>query len=308
MSSNRHSPLCAILALLAAFTAHGAFPSQASAMRILLTNDDGYSSPGIQAMRSALVAAGHDVVLVAPLVNQSGRGGALDTRVGATVEIREQAPDVWSVDGTPSDAVRAGLHAIMAADPPDLVVSGSNFGQNLGQPSSLYSGTIQAALVGVFADIPAIAVSVGVLPEEARATPIPFPSTIAAFAPTAAMTVRLIARLESTQGSGSFLPARTMLNINVPPPYGSLRGTRFTRLGAAADFEFVWEDRFGAVAAGGGRLLINIAFPATADAVSNSDREAYGQHYVSISLFDGNVDVDSVRSLPVRTRLASFTP
>ena len=103
------------------------------ALDILLTNDDGWDAPGIGSVRQALVDAGHRVTLVAPLEQQSGRGGAMNTNFGEEVAVVEEAPGIWSVDGTPTDSVRAALDVILHDDWPDLVVSGSNFGPNLGQ-------------------------------------------------------------------------------------------------------------------------------------------------------------------------------
>ena len=75
------------------------------ALRILLTNDDGYDSPGIVAMRDALAGAGHSVTVVAPQENRSGSSSSSTT--AGTLDLVEQRPGVWSVSGTPADAVRA---------------------------------------------------------------------------------------------------------------------------------------------------------------------------------------------------------
>jgi 5'/3'-nucleotidase SurE len=118
-----------------------AYAAEREPLRILLTNDDGYDAPGIRAMHERLVAAGHDVTLVAPLNDQSGSGIRVTTQ--GKLYYEDHAPAVWSVDGTPADAVLVGLQHILADDPPDLVVSGANFGPNLGYAGS--SGTVGAA-------------------------------------------------------------------------------------------------------------------------------------------------------------------
>ncbi|MDX1650699.1 MAG: 5'/3'-nucleotidase SurE, partial [Myxococcota bacterium] len=144
----------ALLVLLAPSAAAGA-------LRILVTNDDGVGSPGIRALRTALADAGHHVVVVAPRTNQSGKGASLRTDVGGAAALQQPEPGVWSVDGTPADAVRAALDAVLADAAPDLVVSGLNFGPNLGRPGAVGSGTVGAALTAVHRGVPALATSVG---------------------------------------------------------------------------------------------------------------------------------------------------
>ncbi len=276
---------------------------QAGPLAVLLTNDDGFDSPGIRAMRGALLAAGHDVTIVAPLDQQSGKGGSLDTDVGGFVDVIEQEPKIWSVASTPSDSVRAALGAVLADSPPDLIVSGSNFGQNLGQTGTAASGTIGAALAGLFADIPAIAVSVGLDFAEAGETPIPFPSTLAAFGPTAEFTVRLIEQLQRTARDGELLPERTILNVNVPVPFDSVKGVEITRLARSADFDFVWRDVSGVIPTGGGPVLIDVEVAQGPDPAKDSDTNAYLQDFISISLLDGDMSAAKSESKRLGKRL-----
>ena len=91
-------------------------------------------------------AAGHHVTLVAPLTNQSGSGARFTTR--GVLDFTEQSTGVWTVDGSPADAVRVALtHHLKGSDAPDLVISGANFGQNLGYAST--SGTVGAATASI---------------------------------------------------------------------------------------------------------------------------------------------------------------
>ncbi len=116
-------------------------------LKILLTNDDGFDSEGIMAMRQALIDDGHDVTIVAPADQQSGKGGSINTGAfdftpgGGTMQLTKHAEGIWSLAGTPADSVKAGLNIVLDDDPPDLVVSGLNEGQNLGKPGSNASGT-----------------------------------------------------------------------------------------------------------------------------------------------------------------------
>lgn len=180
------------------------------ALDILLTNDDGWDSPGITAVAAALTAAGHRVTVVAPLSQQSGSG--MKITLGELV-VTEQHPGVWSVDGSPADAVGVGLQHVLRDAPPDLVVSGANFGQNLGN-NVMISGTVGAAMMAVMHGVPAIAVSVGLDLAEAGAEPR-FPSTLAAFPGAAAFTARLVDSLAARRADG-LLPPGQIVNVNYP--------------------------------------------------------------------------------------------
>lgn len=192
----------------------------ADGLNILVTNDDGFDSPGIEAVAEALRAAGHGVTVVAPLKQQSGSGMKIST---TELELVEQAPGVWSVTGTPADAIGVALQYVMRDTPPDLVISGANFGQNLGS-NVLISGTVGAAMMAVMHGVPAVAVSVGLDLSEATSEPR-FGSTIAAFPGAARFTARLVAALASNRADG-LLPAGHVLNVNYParaegaPPVG----------------------------------------------------------------------------------------
>jgi len=205
-----------------------------ASLRILLTNDDGYDAPGLRALRDALVAAGHEVVTVAPAHNQSGKGGSMNTHAfdytpgKGLMKLVDTTPGdanpVWSLDGTPLDSLKAGLSVVMAGAPPDLVVSGLNFGQNLGIDGSTSSGTMGAALGALVRGIPSMAGSVGIVFEERDAH---FRSTTEAFPLAAAFMVKLVERFESAGG----LPRGVrMLNVNFPVPWSALKGVRRSRL------------------------------------------------------------------------------
>ena len=102
--------------------------ASAKPLRILLTNDDGYLAPGIRAMRTTLLDAGHQVFLIAPESNQSGSGTSISPQ---GIMVQAHGHGVWSVEGRPADAVRYALGHLMKDAPPDLVISGINFGQML---------------------------------------------------------------------------------------------------------------------------------------------------------------------------------
>ncbi len=123
-------------------------------MRILISNDDGYLAPGIIALAEALVPIA-DVVVVAPDNNRSGCSNSLT--LDRPLSLLRAANGFYFVNGTPSDCVHIALTALLDYTP-DLVVSGINQGQNMGD-DTLYSGTVAAATEGFLFGIPAIAFS-----------------------------------------------------------------------------------------------------------------------------------------------------
>uniref|UniRef100_A0A7C2K1F1 5'-nucleotidase SurE n=1 Tax=Schlesneria paludicola TaxID=360056 RepID=A0A7C2K1F1_9PLAN len=125
---------------------------------ILLANDDGIHSPGLQALADALAEWG-DVTVVAPQIEQSGVGHTI-TYLHPLLAHREHRGGKffgWRVEGSPADCVRLGILEFCPRQP-DLVISGINAGCNVGI-NVLYSGTVAAAIEGAFFGIPAIAVS-----------------------------------------------------------------------------------------------------------------------------------------------------
>jgi len=132
-------------------------------LRILVTNDDGVMAPGINAAVQALRALPHSsVVVVAPLTNESGTGGR--TTSGKLVVSRSHTASVYpaiAVHGDPADTIRWAITDHGVTHRPDLVVSGINFGQNIG-PSVDGSGTVGAARAAASVGVPAIAVSQGI--------------------------------------------------------------------------------------------------------------------------------------------------
>lgn len=127
-------------------------------MRILLTNDDGIQAVGIRDLYKGLVAAGHDVLVAAPISEQSAVGHAITIAMPLRVkEFAENGFKGLGVSGTPADCVKLAL-TTLCDTPPDLVVSGINAGANVGV-DILYSGTVSAATEGALMGYPAVAVS-----------------------------------------------------------------------------------------------------------------------------------------------------
>src|SRR5437016_360656 len=123
--------------------------------RILVTNDDGIYSEGIRKLAKSLEPLG-DVTIVAPDREQSAASHALT--LNHPLRLLQLEDKAWIVDGTPTDCVNLGVLKLMRDARPDLVVSGINFGPNLGDDVT-YSGTISAAFEGSLLNIPSIALS-----------------------------------------------------------------------------------------------------------------------------------------------------
>ena len=123
-------------------------------MRILISNDDGYRARGIIALRDALKGLG-DLTVVAPDRNRSGASNSLTLEMPLRVDQAE--PDVYFVQGTPTDCVHLAISGLFPFEP-DMVVSGINDGSNLGD-DVLYSGTVAAATEGRFLGKSAVAIS-----------------------------------------------------------------------------------------------------------------------------------------------------
>jgi len=175
--------------------------------RILVTNDDGVFSEGIKLLAKALEPLA-EVTLVAPDREQSATGHALTLQ--RPLRMRQIGERVYSVDGTPTDCVNLGVLWLMRDQLPDLVVSGINFGSNLGDDVT-YSGTVSATFEGTLQGIPSVAFSQQVAK--------PF-----SFAPGAAFAARLVEILLHNE-----LPPDLLLNVNFPA--GEFRGVRLTKLG-----------------------------------------------------------------------------
>jgi len=123
--------------------------------RILVTNDDGIYSEGLRKLADACRPLG-DVVIVAPDREQSAASHALT--LNRPLRLLQIAEREWIVDGTPSDCVNLAILKLFKGELPDLIVSGINFGPNLGDDVT-YSGTISAAFEGALLNIPSIAFS-----------------------------------------------------------------------------------------------------------------------------------------------------
>ena len=194
-------------------------------MKILVSNDDGYLSTGINALIDALEGVA-DVTVVAPDRNRSAASSSLT--LSRPLRVAEYGPKRYKVDGTPSDCVHLAVTGFLDEEP-DLVVSGINHGANLGD-DVIYSGTVAAAMEGRFLGLPTIAVSlVGKSLVGAQLTH---------FDTAARVAVELVQKIERAG-----LKPDTVLNVNVPDrPYEELTGIVATRLGFRHKSEQILKD------------------------------------------------------------------
>lgn len=230
-------------------------PPMPLAPRILVTNDDGYTSQGIAALMDALDGLG-ELWMVAPEGEQSAVSHALT--LDRPLRVRRVGEKRFAVNGTPTDCVTLSISSLMKDSPPDLVVSGINRGANMGVDVH-YSGTVSAAFEGVILGYPAIAVSQVVGQGMSW--------------DAAAALARELAEWVIEHG----LPEDTLLNANVPlsPP----RGLRLTRLGKRRYTEDVVEQRDPR----GRRIYWIGGGEPVWEAIPGTDFHEVGEGYISVT-------------------------
>ncbi len=183
-------------------------------MKLLLTNDDGIHAEGIKSLSKTLSSC-HDIYIVAPEREMSATGHAITLHKPLRAEELEieGSKRAWAVNGTPSDCVKLAIETILEKKP-DLVISGTNKGSNMGN-DIFYSGTVSAALEGYFMGLPAIAISLAVIDEK----------------PDYSYTSSFLKGF--LQSCDSILQDKQLLlNINIPClPADSIKGVKITALG-----------------------------------------------------------------------------
>ncbi len=227
-------------------------------MHILVANDDGILSPGLQVLAEACQAVAH-VTVVAPDREQSAQSHALTMTRPLRPVLRPDGS--WQVDGTPTDCVLLALESLMP-ERPAFVFSGINHGPNMGE-DVLYSGTVSAAMEAVVLGIPGIAFSFASRRDD----------LLAGYAP---LVTRLVRRITSL----ATFPPNTLLNINLPGiPVDEVAGVRVARLGSRVFSESVakTKDPWGREVfwIGGGKI--------TWTGADDTDHSAVNAGYVSIT-------------------------
>ena len=188
-------------------------------MKILVTNDDGYTAKGLHTLVETLLPYG-EITVVAPKKPQSGMSMAVSMGL-RPIAVRRlgkaDGADWWYLDGTPASCIKFGIDNIFHPQVPDLVVSGINHGSNAAT-AALYSGTLGAAMEGAVNGIPAIGVSLDSFDPDADFSAVRelFPKILE----------RLLPDMERRSG--------LYYNINFPYiPHERIKGVRMCRMGKA---------------------------------------------------------------------------
>ncbi|MCL1073521.1 5'/3'-nucleotidase SurE [Shewanella dokdonensis] len=238
-------------------------------MKILVSNDDGVTAPGIKVLTETLSQLA-DVLTVAPDRNCSGASNSLT--LTNPLRINKLDNGYIAVNGTPTDCVHLAIRELCNGEP-DMVVSGINAGANMGD-DTLYSGTVAAAMEGRFLGLPAVAVSLA-------------GRTLTHYGTAAAYTLKIIEGLKRFP-----IASDQILNINVPDlPMDQIQGIRVTRLGTrhkAEDMVRTTDPH--------GREIFWLGPPGIElDVAEDTDFYAVAQGYVSITPL--TVDLTAYRQL-----------
>lgn len=175
----------------------------------LLTNDDGFLSPGLEALAASLKELG-EIYVVAPDKEKSAT--SLSLSLHRPLRIQTIHSHMYAVDGTPVDCIYLALKRLLPR-PPDLVISGINHGPNLGRQDVAYSGTVAAALQAAFLGLRSMAISL-----------LPDCNNHYFFIEAAAVMKKIIAHFLDHP-----FPAGLALNFNLPPP--PFKGIKIVPLG-----------------------------------------------------------------------------
>ena len=185
-------------------------------MRILCTNDDGINAPGIGIIEDIAKQISDDVWVVAPENEQSGASHSLT--LTSPLRLRTLEERRYAVSGTPTDCVMMACLHILKDQPPDLILSGVNWGSNLADDVT-YSGTIAGAMEGCALNIPSIALSQCYDEEGGR--------HVIDWSPAQVHGPRTVAMLVKAGW-----PSGTLINVNFPAcPAGEVKGVKLVPQG-----------------------------------------------------------------------------
>ena len=224
-------------------------------MRILISNDDGYKADGIIQLAKSLTEIA-EVIVFAPSENKSAASSSLT--IGKPLKPIQIDRNIYAIDATPSDCVHLALCGFIK-ESIDLVVTGINFGANLGD-DVIYSGTVAGAIEGRFLGLPSIAMS------------------LASWECNHFDTAGNIAKILVDQIDKAPLANNTIINVNVPDvPMSEILGIKGTRLGSrhksapsiqdSKDLSLFWIGENGK----------------EADNVEGTDFHAISNNYVSVT-------------------------
>jgi len=250
--------------LLALLTATLLTAAEVARPHVLVTNDDGIDAPGLAALVEAL-RVDYRITVVAPAQEQSGMSHSITYRTPVLVEERPGIEGVrrFAVYAQPATCTRIAVTALLAADPPVLVLAGINRGDNSGRATWL-SATVAGAREGALAGLPAVAYS--------AAAPRGSDPDWAA----AARWARLV--LQRLRVAG--LPAQgQLINVEIPHPAAGACGVLVTRAGMAPNREDRYEEKVGP---NGERLFVNRFAPPDTD-IPGTDVRGLADGFVTVT-------------------------
>ncbi len=227
-------------------------------MNILLVNDDGIHAAGIRALKTHLEAAGHRITVIAPDRERSAASHSLTIR--NEIRVTKIGEREYSVSGTPVDCVVIAIQKLIDPDT-DLVISGINAGQNMGEDIH-YSGTVAAAKEAAFFGHKAVAISINSYQDQL-------------FDTAANWMVKML-----EMGLINLLKPSSVLNINIPNvQMDEVKGIRLTRTGHRKYYNFIkvtqqHEDGFS-YSIGGDKPVW--------DNQKGTDAEAIADNYISLT-------------------------
>lgn len=244
-------------------------------MFILITNDDGISSPGLEVLLKTAVRRGHRVMVCAPAEQQSAASQRI--HLNRPIMVRKYpsryGEEAWEISGSPADCVRLAFEITDTA--PDLCISGINDGENAGC-AVIYSGTVAAAREAVMHNVPAIAVSI-------------MPGADASM--REALAERTFDLAE--QSDLSRLPRFSLININAPAiPSDEWKGLRYSTVSQA-----YYHDSYEHRKSPRGQEYFWIGYGLLMDEPEpGSDYDLLRQGYVTVSVIGGYADLNSQAS------------
>lgn len=244
--------------------AGGSLAQEAPRPHLMLVNDDGVDAPGLAALARAL-QDGYRLTVVAPAVEQSGVGHGITFRTPVLVEERPPAAGIrrFAVHAQPATCTRIGVANLLAADPPVLVLSGINRGDNVGQ-STWISGTLGGAREAALMGLPGLAISAA------------HPRGAEPDWEAAGRWARLV--VDGLLAAGLPRPGQ-VVKVEIPHPAAAARGVRVNRMGLADPVEQGYHEKAGPH---GERLFVSSWAPPERDA-PGTDIDALARGFVSVT-------------------------
>ena len=275
------------------------------ALNILLTNDDGFDKPGIQALHRVFKQAGHRVILAAPHKNASGSSTSVTF---AAIKVTKAEPDVYAIHGSPATTVLLGAGSFFPDGPPDLVISGINKGANLG-PATPVSGTVGATIAAILIAqpaIPAIAISTNPFSVENNSQDENKKADLEHLSHVAEFVLALVGELQTAHCDGSaLLPLKVALNVNYPPiPQSDIKGVQLQQQGMAPLFSLAYTPSEKDPAIYLPRFEI---LPPNLTG-GDGDTSAFHDGYITIVPIDGNYTVDETTRAKIEPALQNLKP